>query len=389
MGLYEKIHAMRAVNTHSHHMPDAFFKEMNLETLLMNSYVSWCGLSPGESSASRQAYLDAVRYKSYFVWLMKAVQKMYEIEEDLSPYNWDGYSKAIREANADPAWHKAVLSVMCGYDKLIVDAYWEPGFCGDDKIFTSTFRIDALLFGYLKDAANHNGNGLFSLYGKKYTTIDTYMRFVRKLIREKAEGGCVALKCAMAYDRPIDFEKTTKAQASKAFSAPTPANIKRFQDYAFFQICKLAGELDLPVQVHTGLGQLKGTGAMNLHSVIEAHPNTKFVLFHGGFPWTGDVLALLHNFPNVYADICWLPLLSPTMAVTTLHALIEVGTADKICWGCDTWTSEESLGARMAADFVVNKTLEEKMRDGYLTQTDAMQLGENILRRNAKALYGL
>ena len=249
MLIEEKIHGIRAINTHSHHQRDDFFADMSLEKLLENSYVSWCGLSPGEDSASRQAYLDRVRHKSYFVYLMKAVKRLYEIDEDLEPYTWDMYSRAIREANADPAWHKAVLSVMCGYEKVIVDAYWDPGSCNDDRLFIAAFRIDALMFGYRKDAANHNGNSPYTLYGEVYDDLDSYMRFVDQLIREKVAGGCVALKCALAYDRPIDFEKTGKSSAEKAFGSPTPKNVRSFQNYLFHEICSLAAELDVPIAV--------------------------------------------------------------------------------------------------------------------------------------------
>lgn len=389
MKLYDKIRSMRAINTHSHHMPDAFFEDMSIEKLLENSYVSWCGLTPGDSSESRQAYIDRVKTKSYYVWLMRAVKKLYEIEKDLEPYTWNQYSRAIKEANADPAWHKAVLSVMCSYDKVVVDAYWNPGSCGDDKLFTSTLRIDALMFGYHKDVLNHNGDSLYSLFGKTLDSLDDCVSYTDALIREKVEGGCVALKCALAYDRPIDFKKTTKAQAAKAFSSATPGNIAKFQDYLFHHICDIAAELDVPLQCHTGLGQMHGTRAINLLGAIEQHPKTKFVLFHGGFPWTDDVLALLHKFTNVYADICWLPILSPTVAEATLHAMIEVATADRICWGCDTWTAEESAGSRMAMDYVLAKVLTSKMDEGYMDQTDAIRIAKNILHDNAKSLLKL
>lgn len=82
----------------------------------------------------------------------------------------------------------------------------------------------------------------------------------------------------------------------------------------------------------------------------KSNPDTKFVLFHCSFPWADDVTGLLHAYRNVYCDLCWLPILSPSAAEYTLHQLIEIGTSDKICWGCDTWTSEESYGARITAN---------------------------------------
>ncbi|MHB1458857.1 MAG: hypothetical protein ACYC0V_18250, partial [Armatimonadota bacterium] len=45
----------------------------------------------------------------------------------------------------------------------------------------------------------------------------------------------------------------------------------------------------MPFQNHTGLGKIAGSNPMNLVPMIEKHPETKFVLFHGGYPWTEQV----------------------------------------------------------------------------------------------------
>ena len=91
-------------------------------------------------------------------------------------------------------------------------------------------------------------------------------------------------------------------------------------------------------------GQNRGSNPMYLVPLIEKHPGTKFVLFHGGYPWTREIGGLLHNYPNVYADLVWLPLISPTAAVQALHEWIETAvTSEKITWGGDCWTPEETF----------------------------------------------
>jgi predicted TIM-barrel fold metal-dependent hydrolase len=145
----------------------------------------------------------------------------------------------------------------------------------------------------------------------------------------------------------------------------------------------------MPIQCHTGLGRLKGTNAMAMEEVISKNPATKFVLFHCSYPWLDDINGLLHNYGNVYPDLCWLPLISTSAAVRMLHEMIEVGTSDKICWGCDTWTSEESYGALLALRFVLAKVLKEKIEDGYLCLSDARYIVDNIMYNNAARLYSL
>lgn len=384
------ISRIRAIDTHTHHLPDAFFEGFNLNRLLEKSYVAWCGAAFDSTRESRKRYLDLVRSKSYFVWLLKSIKALYGIDKDLSPDNWDAFSAVIEKAHSRPEWRKSVLTGICGYDRMILDAYWDPGSDNSDKmLFAPTFRIDPLFFGYSRGAADHDGNSVFGLYGQDFGDLDAFMDFTRQLITQRVRGGCVAIKNAIAYDRGLDFSDVSKNQAVLAFSDPSAQNVKAFQDWFFSEVCALAAELDVPVQCHTGLGCLDGTRAINLRNIISRHPRTRFVLFHGGFPWTDDVLALLHYFPNVYADICWLPLLSPDIAVHTLHRMIEVATADRICWGCDTWTAEESFGARLAVNSVLASVLNEKNRSGYITKSEAERLAHNILRHNAAMLYRL
>ncbi len=379
-----------AINTHCHHYRNDFFEDLDLDKLLKNSYANWCGVSFDDSMQSKQEYLDYIRYNSYFVWLQKSLKKIYQIEENLTVENWELYSNKIRTAHRDHEWHKNVLRDFCRYEHVILDTRWDPGSNNDEPgIFASTFRVDPLFFGFSRDRTDHDGNNAFKFYKKEFSDLDTYLAFVSDLITQKIKGGCVSLKCAIAYDRTLDFKAVTKEEAEAVFldKDMSETNIKNFQDYLFHHICRVAAKLNVPLQCHTGLGCLSGTSAIQLQQTIKRHPDTKFVLFHGSYPWTDDLLGLLHVYPNVYADICWLPLISPSAAVHALHQLIEVGTADKVCWGCDTWTSEESFGARIAVNHVLEEVLVKKIDDGYLGFDDAVKLIKRILYLNPKQLY--
>ena len=110
-------------------------------------------------------------------------------------------------------------------------------------------------------------------------------------------------------------------------------------------------------------------------------------MFHGSFPWTDDALALIHNFPNIYADICWLPSISTSTAVYFIKQLLETGKADAITWGCDSWTIIESFGAYLAGRHAVAKALSDLIEDNFLTVQEGKELSKKIFRENAKMLY--
>jgi len=68
-------------------------------------------------------------------------------------------------------------------------------------------------------------------------------------------------------------------------------------------------------------------------------------------------LPIDKKYPNLYPDLTWISILSYTVSNRVLHQLIEMTQIDKICWGCDTWTVDESYGSLLAFRFSMCKVL--------------------------------
>jgi len=385
--LFNRLKCEPIINTHSHHLPDEYHQKLNLENVLRNSYVNWCG-KPIPSSCSKSEitlFLNTVRSRSFFVWLEKALMELYGIDEHLSADTWDVYSLAIQKAHEDGNRHIKILRDKCNYKSIFLDTYWNPG---DDnnhpEIFKPVYRVDSIFYGYNRTAKDHDGNNFQVLQNQAITDICEYTGLIEKVLREKKQAGYTVLKCAIAYDRSLHFEPATKEKARKAMREnPDAEDIKAFQDYVFDRILKIAAELSMAVQIHTGLGLMIDSNAMHLKPIIERNPETTFWLMHGSYPWSGDIAGLTYTYPNVWADLCWLPLLSPTAAQRLLHELIDVCNADRIVWGCDTWTSEESYGARLAFLNVLSRVLSERMEAGLMHEFDAIQYARMIMHENA------
>ena len=71
-------------NTHSHHLPEQAALDFNLDKLINNTYLQWMQITPGSTAESRSAYLEKVRYKSFFAWLQKSVQELYGISDPIT-----------------------------------------------------------------------------------------------------------------------------------------------------------------------------------------------------------------------------------------------------------------------------------------------------------------
>ena len=390
--LMNYISAHKILNTHSHHLPEQAMTDFNLNKLIGSSYLQWQQVTPGTTVESRSVFLEKMRYRSFFVWLQKAIQELYGISDPITPQNWDQISDLIHKAHQDPSFYTEVLKNKCKYQKIIVDTYWNPGTNnGKPELFTPSFRLDLFFLGYKKGLRNHDGVSLEEQFGELPDNLNDYIEWGRKWILKKKSDGCVALKVAIAYERSLHFEKVTPKQAERVFylkeSDITPEDIRCFQDYLFWKICEIAAEVSLPLQCHTGMGQIINTDILQLHNVIRNNPETKFVVLHCGFPWMDDILSMVDGYPNVYPDLTWDPLLSYTASNRVLHQLIELAQIDKICWGCDTWTVEESYGSLLAFRFSLCRVLSEKISDGYLSISNAKDIIDKILFENAKNLY--
>jgi predicted TIM-barrel fold metal-dependent hydrolase len=382
--LYEIASGQKIVNTHSHYQQPS--GPRTLDFLMENSYVNWLNVPLGHDEAGRAEFLARVRHNTYFLWLERGLQALYGFQGRLTQGNWDEWSKAIERDNRTD---EAIFRGICGYRAIVLDAYWDPGADHGMALFTPTFRINSFLYGYDLEASDHNGNNALRLYGETPADFDGYLTLMRRVVEQKKAAGCVALKCAAAYDRPLDFQPVPKERAARAYrSESATAQEKRdFQDYVFFEFCRIAAETGMPFQIHTGLGRIDRTNALQLREAIAQNPETRFALFHGGYPWTADIAALASYFPNVYTDLCWLPILSTSAAERFLHEMLDVTTADKLMWGCDTWTPQESYGALLAARDVLCRVLAERINRGFCDMDGARDLIERVLSRNAAALY--
>jgi len=388
--LSEYIDSLPIVSTHEHHQPFPPTEPATLDYLLTHGYVAWCAVDPRH----RERFLDLICGNSYFVWYEKALDDLFDFGGRITLDNWDLISERTAEAFAKPDFHEFVFKHKCRYVRAINDAYWDPGSNnGRPDLYAPAFRVNSFLYGNHPDSADHNGNNAQILYGR-CGDLDEYLAMIDRVVGEKKRAGCVCLKSALAYDRALDFRPQSKRAAEKVFNRPprnvAPEELKAFGNFIFDYICSLAARHDLPVQNHTGLGRLGGSNPMNLIPVIEKHPDTRFVLFHGGYPWTEEVAALSHNYGNVYVDLCWLPAIGTSAAERLLHSLIETARdSSRVTWGGDCWTIPESYAHSLAARQVVKKVLSEKVAAGYLTEDRARRWAERILNVNAQELYDI
>jgi len=237
-------------------------------------------------------------------------------------------------------------------------------------------------------------------------TLDDYLRrVVTATLQSQKQAGAVAVKFEAAYLRPLSFSNPTKAEAAHVYAArmpPSNADYKTLQDFIFRYILGECGRLGLAVHIHVcgGAGsyfEVAGAQPLLLEPLFNdpALRKVKFVLVHGGWPFTRDVTPLLEK-PNVYVDFSAQSFAEyPRRLSATLREWLE-HVPEKVLYGTDAYPYNDAMNwAEMA--WITNRTGREALglaltgmlQDGEITRARAVQLAEMVLHDNAAKLYGL
>jgi predicted TIM-barrel fold metal-dependent hydrolase len=169
---------------------------------------------------------------------------------------------------------------------------------------------------------------------------------------------------------------------------------KALEDFMFNWIIEKSIPLGLPIQIHTGY--LAGNGnileqsrPILLNNLFLKYPRARFVLFHGGYPWTGEYAALGKMFANVYLDLVWLPQISREAAVRGLDEMLDTVPYNKFFWGGDCHFIEESAGSLIFGKDVIAQVLAMRVERGLMTEDLAREVASGIFRANAISFFKL
>jgi hypothetical protein len=242
--------------------------------------------------------------------------------------------------------------------------------------------------------------------GAHITSLEEYLQACRTIFERLKQLGAVAFKDQSAYERPIDYGNPTYAEAEAAFNwfmqdprrrLSYPDGNRPLGDYLFNQFMCMARELDLPVQIHTGhmagiRNDVAKTNAVLLTSLIERHRETRFDLFHANWPYSGEMLYLGKNYPNVAIDFCWANMIDPLYCQNMFkQAVMTVPHAKIHGYGSDL--SGNALPsawahAQMARDNITI-ALADLIDMEYLDLDEAKEIAAAWLFDNANAFFKL
>ncbi len=343
--------------------------------------------------------------------------------DDFKPEHakWLIDKKKAAEAAGSTAYWDSILDKMnietCLANRVALASYLDP------KRFHWVFFVDSFLFPF----DNHNlaaKNADMSVYIplqekvlRRYmkqenviglpADLTGYEAFVGQMLADNQKRGGVAMKFEAAYFRTLYFGDPPREKAEaiyaqfRAGGVPSEEDYRTFQDYVFRVLIDQAGKLKLPVHFHSAVGigdyfSLPNGNPLNLENVLRdpRYGNVKFVLIHGGYPYTLDMIWLTAA-KNVYTDSSLMGYyVYPSELKNILKQWISL-YPEKIMFGSDAFPFNDAVGAEetfwvaaRSARTAVAAALAELVSEGAFTEEKALELARLYLHDNAAKLYG-
>jgi hypothetical protein len=274
---------------------------------------------------------------------------------------------------------------------------------GEHKIYP----LDRLLIplpGFHAVRNHANVEGFSKIVDQSVTDLDGYLEACMKIFRGMKDAGAIGFKDQSAYSRTIRYENAPRCEAEKLFnfmmedprrSLGWPES-RPLDDFLFHSFMNMAEELDLPVQIHTGhmagiRNDIVKTNAANFTSVLELHRNVKFDLFHGNWPYLGELLYLGKNFPNVALDCCWVNIIDPLYTEQLMYnSLVTVPHSKIHGFGADYGdVPEYAAGHLKVARDVISGALARAVKRGWLDRGEVESVAADWLFNNPNEFFGL
>jgi hypothetical protein len=357
-------------------------------------------------------FWQRIKHAGYSKNLPIALRDLFGIE-DVNDRTYELLSTKFKEATK-PGRFRYVLKDKAHIDLAILDTplSFDPNLINiDGEFFLRSERFD--------DVITVNPASLSSLeksYNTSLRTLDDLLTALDAGFRRAVEAQHAAgVKCALAYKRILRFEDVPQAQAERLFNRMIQTRVERWddettvkpssllsaedakalQDFLMHRVIQCAIQYDLTVAFHTGIQYGNNNDPTNsrpthLINLFAQYPRARFLLFHGSYPYMGELGVLAKMFPNVYIDMNEMHAFPYEAFKRSLREWLDIVPSNKIiAYGGDGHSVECTYATSRLVRRFVTEVLAEKVGAGSYTEEEAVALGTQLLRDNALAIYKL
>ena len=226
-------------------------------------------------------------------------------------------------------------------------------------------------------------------------------RYDETLANAIQSGEFHGLKSIIAYRTGLDVSPLSRTpdqglQALDAIRRGIGGNaMKKLRDHLLCRALELCMDLDVPMQIHTGMGDFE----VNL---VKCRPGMlmdllrfptfrtcKVLLVHTGYPYHAEAGYMANMLPRVYCDVSEGIPFAAHAAERIFSEVLEMAPLNKVCFGTDGYVMPEInfVGATLGKQ-ALGRALQRLVDEDFLDEAGALEAGGWILAENAQRLYG-
>ena len=238
----KSIDSVSAINTHDHLMPFDRIghrnktdrgEGMTLRSIWAGSYFTWVHpLEPWPNDGAFETWWSTAQHNfsnaratSFYRYLLPAFQDLYGVDFDtITPAKARDLNDRIFDNYKTDEWLHEVITERANIELMVIDPYWARLACETDYSFAVTLcNVTSLVRGFHSSEFTDPLDDPYAFAEKhdmSVQSLDEYVVLLDRLVAEAREKGAVCLKTTLAYERTLQFENVTKAQANKVFGRP-------------------------------------------------------------------------------------------------------------------------------------------------------------------------
>lgn len=138
------------------------------------------------------------------------------------------------------------------------------------------------------------------------------------------------------------FEEAVTERGLKGLKMLPSYNYAPLNDRRIWPLYEAAEALGVPVLLHTGWSSLPRGKMLEYdhplytEDIVLDFPDLKLILAHVGFAWAELVMHFMVKFPNVWADVAFLPETAPLWRLSQMCSWAkQLGVFRRFLWGSD------------------------------------------------------
>lgn len=217
-----------------------------------------------------------------------------------------------------------------------------------------------------------------------------------------SSGRYKGVKSIIAYRTGLDVSPLSRTpdQGFQALDAIKRGlgggSMKKLRDHLLCRAIELCMEHDVPMQIHTGMGDFEVNLVMCRPSYLmdllrfPVYRSCRVLLVHTGYPYHREAAYMANVLPRVYLDLSEGIPFASSAAWEIIEGAVSMAPLNKICYGSDGYELPEIMYtsaklAKQALLDVMNGLVAKRM----LNEAEAQRAAAGILSDNARELYQL